>query len=202
MKRQRHVDRPDDLGEMPPELVRGLGLAYPEGLEEGTHYYDPLTPLVGPISDVTPQSVLRKKKSKRNPKSNLGPLTDAQVAESRARRVRYDTYINELVQTGGDTVAALARTYGVFQDEVRENLAAYKTDVATGMASCSVSDLLEEAGLGKAARVGILRKHAYNADPKVSLVATKLAMDLDGDKHDRGTSYETYLRLVLNKESA
>jgi hypothetical protein len=28
-----------------------------------------------------------------------------------------------------------------------------------------------------------------------------MALDLDGDKHNTGTSYESYLRMVLNKEA-
>lgn len=197
MKRQRGTDRPDALGDMAPEVGNSVSLQYPEGLSEGPeHYYDPLQPLAGPMQNVTDQ------KTKRNPKSKATAITAEQAAETKRRRRNYELFIAYLIKNGGDEIGALASTYGITAQEVFANLEDYRADISAGQSNLSVSDMLESAGIGKAARVGVLRKHVYDSDPKVSLVALKLTMDLDGDKHDRGTSYETYLRMVLGKESA
>jgi hypothetical protein len=194
-KRQRGADPIDALGGTLPEVSAAVELAYPDGAKAGyEHYYDPLKPLVGPVQDVTPG---KKKKGKKA----VGGLTATQVEETKERRRRYDTFIDQMIENGGDQIYALAMTYGVSPEEIRANLINYKTDVMTGMNSSSVSDLLEHAGIGKAARIGILRKHVYSTDARESLVALKMALDLDGDKHNTGTSYESYLRMVLNKEA-
>jgi hypothetical protein len=179
---------------MPPE-VSSATLHYPDGLEQQEHYYDPLQPLAGPLQNVTPGT------KKRPTKSKPSAITEEQAAETKRRRRNYDIYIRALIASGGDEITALAQTYGIEPKEVLANLDDYRADVAAGQSNLSVSDMLESSGIGKAARVGLLRRHAYDSDPKVSLVALKLAMDLDGDKHDRGTSYETYLRMVLGKEA-
>ena len=191
MKRQRGEDPIDLLGGNLPEVSAAVELSYPGGGRQHDTYFDPLQPLAGPIADVTPG----RKKGKKKP----GALSAQQESESKARRLRYDTFIDELVKNSGDEVAALAATYGVMTDEIQEKLLAYRTDVALGISSSSVGELMERMNIGKSARVRLLAKHVFSQDDKVSLVALKMATELDGDKHDTGTSYETYLRMVMSK---
>ena len=178
---------------MPPE-VQSPVLHFPDGIEQREHYYDPLQPLVGPVENVTP-GVKKAKKSKPT------AITEEQAAETKRRRRNYDRYIRALIATAGDEVKALSIVYGIESDEVLADLDAYRADVLTGASTLTVGDLAEQFGAGKAARIMMLRKHMYDSDPKVSLVSVKLLSDLDGDKHDRGTSYETYLRMVMGKEA-
>lgn len=183
-------------GAVLPELTGTVELSYPDGAKGTTHehYYDPLQPLAGPI-DVTPRPKEKKKK-----KSPAGPLNDEQIAINRARRIRYDSFIEHLIEQRGDRTQALALTYGLPAEEIKEKHADYLADVLLGMSTSSVGDLLENAGLGKAARIGVLARHAYSEDPKVSLVAVKLATDLDGDKHNQGQgSYEKHLLMALGR---
>jgi hypothetical protein len=189
-KRQKGRDSVDDLV---PELTGSVDLAYPEGGEH-EQYYEPYTPLVGTPPNVTPQKKARKKN-----KTSLA-LDDKQIAENRARKRRYDQFISHLIKNGGDKAVALALTYGLPSDAVAEKFDDYMADVMLGMTTSGVGDLLEEAGIGKAARIGLLAQHVYNPDPKVSLVSLKLATDLDGDKHDHGATYEQYLRIVKGRQ--
>jgi hypothetical protein len=99
-----------------------------------------------------------------------------------------------MLEFDGDRVLALAATYELPAEQIRERYAEYMEDVLLGITSSSVGNLLEKNGLGKASRVALLTKHAYSNDPKVSLVAVKLASDLEGDKHDKGTSFEEFIR--------
>jgi hypothetical protein len=195
MKRQRGADPIDPLGDTMPELSRAIALTYPEGTGGREHYFDPLQPLNGPVENVTPG----QKQPKRKKRTAIGPLSEQDAALARARLDRYDRFIDSLLANHGDQVRALAETYGVPREEIESKFNEYRTDVQTGMSTSSVSDLLEKHGIGKAARIAILRTHVYSLDPKESLVALKMAVDLDGDKHDRGTSYESYLRVVMGR---
>ena len=186
-KRQDPLDAP-----LPPELSHEIALTY---APPNTHetYYEPYTPLVGASTqNVTPPS----KESKRKKKQKPGPIDEVTVEQNRARSRRYDSFITHLIDNAGDRVAALSLTYGVESEAIKERMDDYLADVMLGQSTSSISELLEKAHLGKAARVGLLARHAYSSDPKVSLVSIKLATDLDGDKHDHGTPYEAYLRMV------
>ena len=198
MKKYRGKDSgidEDGIERILPELRGTVDVPYPSGGGRET-YYEPYTPLVGPIGNVTPIVKARKKKA---PKPT-GPITDEVLAETAARKRRYDTFIDYMIEFNGDRVQSLARTYGVLENAIRDDLAKYMNDVLLGMTTSSVSNLLEDAGLGKASRIALLKKHAYDGtDPKVSLVAIKIATDLDGDKHDKGTSYEQYVRLIKGR---
>ena len=187
-KRQYRGPQKDGRGELPPELAPEVTIDMPRAIDTG-HYYEPYPVLVGPIANITPE-----KKGKR--KKGAGAIDDEQAEINRARKRRYDAFMEHLAENGGNQIFALSLTYGVPSEEIRARLHDYKADVALGVSSSSVSDLLEDVGLGKRARIGMLKRHAYSADPKVSLVALKLATDLDGDKHDTGTTYETYIRMI------
>ena len=190
-KRQKAREKEGDLL---PELSAEVALSYPESVGGKDHYYDPYVPMAGPLANVTPQPDTKKKKKKSTVVA--GPVNDEQVEINKARKARYDTFIGHMVENAGNMVLALSLTYGVPSEEIQGNLRQYRDDVALGLSSSSVSDLLEDVGLGKRARVQMLTRHAYSEDEKVSLVALKLATDLDGDKHDHATTYETYLRMV------
>jgi hypothetical protein len=192
VKRQYAGDPADPLGSVIPEIAGGVDLRYPDGGGgESETYYDPLQPLVGPVADVTPG----KKGRKRKPLT----LTAQQESETKARKTRYDRFIDALVKNQGDEVVALASVYGVETSEIEARRSAYRADVSLGLSTSSISDLMEKHNIGKATRVGMLAKHVFSADDKVSLVALKMAQDIDGDKHNQGTSYETYLRMVMSK---
>jgi hypothetical protein len=198
VKKQRGVDRPSMTGEVLSELApeATLEIDYPKGLSEG-RYYDPLAPLAGPIENITPQP-----EEKRAKRSKMTALTSEQVEAAKIRATRYDMFIEKLVRNFGNEVDALAYAFGVENTVIEADIESYRAELGVGFSSnLSIADLMEKAFLGKLARVQLLRRHAYDSDPKVSLVALKLAMDLDGDKHDRGTTYESYLRLVLGRES-
>jgi len=188
---KKHKAQPKE-GEIFPELPVEVSISYPESVGGNDHYYDPYTPMAGPIANGSSQP--DKKKNKKG--STSSGTSDEQAALTRTRKVRYENFIEHMVSTGGNMVLALSLTYGIPSEELKPNLRAYRDDVALGAPSSSVSALLEDVGLGKRARVAILAKYAYSDDPKVALVATKLATDLDGDKHDHATTYETYLRMV------
>jgi hypothetical protein len=194
MKRHRPPDN-DELGRAIPEPQ-----ASPNNLirlptaKEQEHYYEPYTPLIGPVA--TPPSQEKKKKGKA--KAAI-PFSDEITKLNRLRKRRYDTFIDYMLEFNGDKVIALANTYQMPEAEVRLQFNELMDDVLLGITTSSVSDLLEKQGLGKAARVALLRQHAYSEDAKVSLVAVKLASDLDGDKHDKGTSFEEFVRRVKAK---
>jgi hypothetical protein len=199
VKKQRGRDRgkdEDGIERVTPEL-HSAELSYPEGVERREHYYELYPPLVGPVGNVTPIKAASGKKKK--PKAPAGPITDAVMEETKARKERYDTFIDYMIEYRGNRVQALAATYGVPESLMLTEFRKYMTDVQLGMTTSSVSNLLEDAGIGKAARIALLANHAYSEDPKVSLVATKLATDLDGDKHDRGTTYEQYVRMIKGR---
>jgi len=182
----------DARGEPVPELTGAVTIAFPDGAP-AEHYYDPYKPMPAGAIDVTPKP--KRKKSR-------GPVEfdEAHVVENRARRQRYDRFIDELIEAGGDKLAALSKTYGIPSDEMKPQMVEYLADVMLGMSTSSVSDMLEVAGIGKQARIAMLRQHIFSSDPKVSLVAIRMAMDLDGDKHTTGTTYEQYLRTVMARK--
>jgi hypothetical protein len=196
-KKQKAADKLEAT-DMLPELSAEVALSYPSTIGGKDNYYDPYTPMAGPIANVTPEEP--PKKGKKGAKAPVGAINDEQVAINKARKNRYDTFIGHLSENAGNMVLALSLTYGVPSEDIKSNLRAYRDDVSLGISTSSVSDLLEDVGLGKRARVAMLKRHAYSDDEKVSLVALKLATDLDGDKHDHATTYETYLRMVKGQQ--
>ncbi len=195
-KKQRGRDKPDLLGGTQDETT--LDLSYPDSdvrAPEDQRYFEPYEPVVGALANVTPE-----RKAEKKPKATV-PIDDAQIELNRARRKRYDTYIEHLVASGGDKVAALALTYGLPQEAITAKFDDFRDDVALGMTQSSVGDLLESAGIGKAARVGMLARHVYSPDPRASLVALKMASELGNDDHDHGQgSYEKYLAMAMGKK--
>jgi hypothetical protein len=191
-KRQRAADNPD--APPIPEITNSVALMYPDGGPREDHYFDPYQPMASGAVDVTPATP-KKKKSK-------APVAidESHIAETRVRRARYDRFIDELIAAGGDKLAALSKTYGVPSHELAPKINDYLADVMLGMSTSSVADMLEVAGIGKQARIAKLRAHIFDPDPKVSLVAIRMAMDLDGDKHATGTTYEQYLRTVMGRK--
>jgi hypothetical protein len=192
-KKYRSKDKPEDFGT--PEITQEVALSYPVAVETGT-YYEPYQALPGAVDNVVPIGAgkAKKKKSKGAEASGNGDPD-----ESARHRSRYDRYIDSLIRHRGNQVAALADALGLPTEEIAADVDRYRADIARGRNTSSISDMLEEYNAGKAARARLLAHHLYSEDPKVSLVAWKLAADLDGDKHDHGTTYEHYLRIVMNK---
>ena len=72
-------------------------------------------------------------------------------------------------------------------------------EVRRGMGVSPLGDLLERRGLGLAARVNILGKHAYSDNPAASLKAIDMIGDMAGQTANEG-SFESFLRLAKSQK--
>jgi hypothetical protein len=200
-KRGRGRDKPDAHGDLPVEVTRlvadadadRVDVAYPTGASEG-QYYEPYIALPGAIDNVTPIGSAKKKKK---------PVAPAAVPESveatRHYKRRFDRYIDELVRNRGNHAEACAVALGLPVTVIEEDIERYRAEIARGQSTSSIADLLQAYGAGKHARMRRLAEQLHSPDDKVSLVANKLLIDIDGDKHDHGTSYEQRLRMIMGK---
>jgi hypothetical protein len=127
-------------------------------------------------------------------KEELALRKEAQL-EATMRAERYTRYLDALVEFGGDQEQALADVFGMPIDEVRPQRLVLQKEVRTGLAHTTLADELERQDLTQAARMTLLRRHAYSANPAASLKAIDMINDLEGDRADTGT-FESFLRLA------
>ena len=114
-------------------------------------------------------------------------------AEHKMLATRHAAYLDALAEHGGDRVKALSEVMGIPEDAVRPQLLDLLAEVRRGLAVSPLGELLERNGLDLAARVNILRGHAYSDNPAASLKAVDLVNDMQGQTADSG-SFESFLR--------
>lgn len=115
--------------------------------------------------------------------------------DAKVRGARYDRYLDAMTEHDGDQEKALADVYNLPVEQVRLQRAELHADVRLGMASSSLGEALEQNDLALAARVTLLRKHAYSPHPGASLKAIDMANAMEGGTSDLG-SFESFLRTV------
>ena len=166
-------------------------LAIPVPHKDHEHRIDPYKTLPGAMPDPTPT-----KRGRGRPRKD--DIAAAKRAEDRRRQERYSRYLDALIASQGDTDCALAVVYGL--NSVQEAVDRHDellADVQAGIPSSSINDMLKGRDLDKAARVSILRKHAYSSNPAASLKALDMIQDLDGSGPSE-SSYEQFVRLAMN----
>lgn len=140
----------------------------------------------------------------------LLPGPSGEEAEKEQLRARYRTFLSRyrievasaalrLDQYEGDPlVNAIAHTFGLpYAQAAREQyrLHARMSEASKGS---SIGELLRRHGIGDEARAALVAHHANSADPKVSLVAIKIANDMDEASADGAAdSYEDWVALVM-----
>jgi hypothetical protein len=120
-------------------------------------------------------------------------LKNAVQQEQSARVSRYDRYLDALEEHGGDADAALCDAYGYTPEVVAEQRDYLLADVRSTIGMSSIAAELERNDLSDRARVRLLRKHAYSANPAASLKALDAIGELAGARSDIG-SFEDTLR--------
>lgn len=115
--------------------------------------------------------------------------------EAKALATRYEHYLDLMLQSGGDRAQALADVFDLPIEEVRVRLLELHAEVRRGLGSTTLAETLEKSDLSLAARVSLLRKHAYSDIPAASLKALDMVQDLEGNRSDNG-SFESFLRVA------
>lgn len=99
---------------------------------------------------------------------------------------------------GDPLVNAMAATWGLpYAQAEREQyrLHAHMSEASKG---ASIGELLRRHGIGAEARAALVAHHANSVDPKVSLVAVKIANEMDEASADGAAdSYEDWVALVM-----
>lgn len=98
---------------------------------------------------------------------------------------------------GNPLVRALAETFGISIEQAwdrQHDLHAQMVEASKGV---SISELMRRHGLSQEARVAILSHHANSLDPKVSLVAIKVANEMDdAGGASAADSFEAWLDVI------
>jgi hypothetical protein len=168
-------------------------LAIPIPHKEHEHRIDPYRTLPGAIPDAIVPTGKRKRGRPRKDDA------EAMVrAEAKRKLQRYDRYLDALIAMQGDTDAALAVVYGISPMEAQDRHDDLLVDVQAGVPASSMSEMMKRRDLDKAARVTILRKWVFSANPAASLKALDMLGDLEEGQADAG-SYEMYVKLALQE---
>jgi hypothetical protein len=167
-----------------------LMLPPPKTSHKHEHREDPYESPPGAVPHVVSSAPLKRK---------LTAAEKKQQSELRAEHkmlaTRHAAYLDALGENGGDRVKALSHVLGISEDDVRPQLLDLLAEVRRGLAVSPLGELLERNGLDLAARVNILRGHAYSDNPAASLKAVDLVQEMQGQTSDTG-SFENYLRLA------
>lgn len=145
-------------------------------------------------------AVPKKVSTKSRPSSRtLSPAEREQQAELAAAQAasidRYHAYLDALAANGGNRIAALARAFELDADTVVARERELLGVIAAGRDESPVTKLLERADLDLAARIALLRQHAYSDNQAASLKAIDMVDALVGAGGELG-SFESYLRVV------
>lgn len=186
MSRRRSLSR-DALGDVLPQLDDHNALTIPAPRHEREHRLDPWAPLPGAVEQP------------HYPTSARAPAVPDDAA---VRRSRYDRYLDSLVATHGDAVAALAAVYDLTEKEVGLRYTELLADVRAEAGTSRMADLLESQDLSKAARLRVLRNHVFSGAPAASLKALDMLAEMEGTGHDVEASYEQYVRAVIAEAAA
>jgi hypothetical protein len=170
-----------------PEFVDETApLAIPAPRKEHEHRVDPYRSLPGAM----PGPDQPKRRPGRPRKDDVEAIARR---EQQTKLARYDRYIDAVIALSGDQVTALATVFGIEVGEADQRFEELLADVQNGIPSSTVSEMLQRRDLSKAARLTILRKHAYSNNPAASLKALDMLKDIDGAGPDVG-SYESFVR--------
>lgn len=153
---------------------------------------DPTAALPGAIKHVSSQKPLEP-----------DDLERAKEQLRRAYREFLAQYRIELARENADAppmVRALATVFGISHEQAalqQYDLHAQMVEASKGI---SVSELMRRHGLSQEARVAILAHHTYSLDPKVSLVALKVANDMDdAGGASAADSFEAWLDVIADE---
>jgi len=131
------------------------------------------------------------------------PITKAEALERDERReeqtvraTRYLRFLDALHDCEGDESKALAIVYDRTPEAVALNFNELLDDVRAGIGTTSIAKTLQHNDLSQAARIRILRKHAYSLNAAASLKSVQLVGELEGGRGDQTGSFETFLRLA------
>ena len=168
--------------ELPPYEVdiveREIDLTPREG-----HYEDPLAPMPGGVRLIPEQ---------RTPPRGRGELA--------AAKGLYQDYAKALHRFRGDEVSALADVLGISPEEAQEKKHELHRRITEPVSSGrSLQEIFKEMDVPKEARIYLLRMHAYSDVPAASLKAIEMLNNMDSARIQDVTSYEHYVRSMLNK---
>lgn len=141
-----------------------------------------------------------KRKRGGNKKTAIQKELAAAQQGVRQRENRYDMYLDAMVGTGGNRVAALAVVFKISEQEAVDRYNELLAEVQRGIPTSSVTEVLERNDVTTHARVKVLRRHLYGPIPAASLKAAEMLADLDDRPAHSGTRYEHYIRMVMAEE--
>jgi len=166
-------------------------LAIPVPHKEHEHRIDPYRTLPGAMPDAIVPTGKRKRGRPRKDDA------EAMVrAEAKRKLQKYDRYLDALIALQGDTDAALAVVNGISPQEAMDRHDELLIDVQAGVPASSMVEMMKRRDLDKAARITLIRKWAYSANPAASLKALDMLSDLEEGTADTG-SYEQYVKLAM-----
>ena len=100
--------------------------------------------------------------------------------------------------TGDPLVHAIKDTFGLSYEVAERDQYRLHAQMSEASKGASIGELLRRHGIGAEARAALVAHHANSFDPKVSLVAIKIANDMDEASADGAAdSYEDWVALVM-----
>lgn len=185
----RRVNPEDTL-----EHVQHLPVPVPATHKERQHRVDAYRPFDGGVP------VVQEHVPKRRGRRRKDELASIEQAEAKRRSERYDRFLDALIALGGDTDSALAIVYGISVQEATERHDELHADVLAGVPTSSISEMLERRDLSQAARLTLLRRHAFSPNPAASLKALDMLAELDSGRGQDAGTYEQYVRLAMAQD--
>jgi hypothetical protein len=179
-----------------------MALPVPQPVKHREHEVDPYAPapgaIPGKVTKVVTEAPMRL--TRKMTKDDI-QTRDEVRREMKMRETRYKKYLDSLITYGGDQERALADIYGISLEEARARRLELQADVRTGFGNTELADQLEANDVALAARINLLRMHAYSANPAASLKSLDMLSELEGQRSDMGT-FESFLRIVKMQDQA